>query len=172
VTPDNDVPNVQAYLMYSTDTFLAQVVGLYQSANQTDDDWALGAALKVGIAEGFTVSAGAVVGEGTNAYKNNAAPLTADEEFWAGSVGLIANLAEDTRLELGVGYEDYDHFTAFAAGGGVYWDPVSQLTLGIGATYVERDFDVLDPADAPEIDDGEADDDTLQIWFGTWFRFP
>jgi hypothetical protein len=173
VEPDTDVPNVQAYLMYSTDTFLAQVVGLYQATESSNDDWALGAGVKVGIAEGFTVSAGAVIGEGTTAYRNNvgAVPLTLDEEFWAGSIGLIANLAEDTRLELGVGYEDYDHAQAFAAGGGIYWDPVSQLTLGAGATYVERDFDHVDPA-GDEFDEGDVDDDTIQVWFGTWFRFP
>ena len=127
--------------MYSDDTFLGQLVGLYQISDESNDDWAMGAGVKVGIAEGFVISAGGVIGEGTNTYVNNVGPQTLDEEFWAASIGIIANLAEDTRLELGVGYEDYDHAQAFAVGGGIYWDPVSQLTLGAGASYVERDVD-------------------------------
>jgi len=61
-----------------------------------------------------------------------------DDEFWAGSVGIIANLSEDTRLELGgcpVGYDS--EATGFA--GGIFWDPVAQVTVGAGATYVELD---------------------------------
>jgi hypothetical protein len=63
-------------------------------------------------------------------------PGEVDDEFWAGSTGLIANLSEDTRLELGVGYGDYDfHGAPFP--GGIYWDPVSQVTVGAGASYVD-----------------------------------
>jgi hypothetical protein len=65
---------------------------------------------------------------------------TLDDEFWAASVGLLANLSEDTRLELGAGYDDYDVPPAGAVGGGVYWDPVNQVTVGAGATWVESDL--------------------------------
>ena len=158
----SDIPNVQAYLMYSSDSFTGQIVGLYQDDNFGSDDWAVGGGATVGIAEGFQLTAGAVVGQGTSSYANNLGPLTTDEDFWGASVGVLANLAEDTRLELGVGYEDYDNAgTALGFGGGVYWDPVSQVTLGAGATYI--DF-----GDHATVND----DDSLEVFFGTWLRFP
>ncbi|WP_119387729.1 hypothetical protein [Taklimakanibacter lacteus] len=176
----SDLPAVQGYVMYSTDSFTAQLAGLVQDDDIGDDlDWAIGGGATIGITEGFQLTAGAVYGEGTSSYADNVGPLTADEEFWAGSVGLLANLSEDTRLELGVGYEDYDNAgTALGFGGGVYWDPVSQVTLGVGATYIDRDdtkdFGVVDPNTAvAAVDIVDApNDDSLQVFFGTWLRFP
>jgi len=173
---NSDLPNAQAYLMYSSDAFTAQVVGLVQDDDFGDDlDWALGGGGTVGISDGFQITAGAVVGEGTSLYANNIGPDTFDSDFWGASVGLIAHLSEDTRLELGAGYEDYDQdqgsSDAFGVGGGVYWDPVSQVTVGAGATYVERNFS--DEATRVQIDDdGDLDHDTLEVFFGTWLRFP
>ena len=95
-------------------------------------------------------------------YANNISPTTNDEDFWGASGALLAGLSEDTRIELGVGYEDYDKAgTALGFGGGVYWDPVSQVTLGAGATYI--DYGGGDDVD---------DEDALQVFFGTWLRFP
>jgi hypothetical protein len=182
-----DVPAVEAYLMYSSDAFTLQIAGLIQDdqgggePGGGDMDWAIGGGGTIGIAEGFQLTAGAVVGEGTTQYANNVGPITADEDFWAASAGLIANISEDTRLELGVGYEDYDEAgKALGFGGGVYWDPVSQVTLGIGATYIDRN-DIQEVAlvdtDADTfgdtIDIVDADEtDSLEIFFGTWLRFP
>ena len=123
----------------------------------------------------FQLTAGAVYGEGTNSYANNLGPLTVDEEFWGASVGILANLSEDTRLELGVGYEDYDNSgTALGFGGGVYWDPVSQVTLGIGATYIDyddrQDVGTDGAGNLAFVDD--SNEDSLQVFFGTWLRFP
>ena len=164
---NSDLPAVQGYAMYSTDSFTGQLVGLWQSDDFGDnDDLALGGGATIGIADGFQLTAAAVVGEGTSSYAANLAPLTADEEFWSASVGVLANLSEDTRLELGVGYEDYDIAgSALGFGGGVYWDPVSQVTLGVGATYI--DF-----KDAETEDDVIGDDSSLEVFFGTWLRFP
>jgi hypothetical protein len=147
--------------MYSSDAFTAQVVGLVQDDDFGSTDWAVGGGATVGVADSFTFLAAAVVGEGTSSYANNVGPGSADDDFWGGSVGVIANLSEDTRFELGAGIEDYDlggEATAF--NGGIYWDPVSQVTVGAGATYV--DFSA---------DDAE-DTDSLQVFFGTWLRFP
>ncbi|MGE0005103.1 MAG: hypothetical protein AB7S92_05885 [Parvibaculaceae bacterium] len=180
----SDIPNLQAYLMYSSDAFTAQLVGLYQDDDFGSDDWAIGGGANIGIADHFTLTAGAVVGEGTSLYADNLAPLTTDDEFWAASLGLLFNISEDTRIELGAGYEDYDLAgEALAFGGGIYWDPVSQLTLGVGASYVEysdrsefvavADTDTGTAGSQPGVvlaDDDDADD--LQVFFGTWFRFP
>jgi hypothetical protein len=171
----SDLPALEAYLMYSSDSFTAQVVGLVQDDDVGDDlDWALGGGGTIGIGEGFQITAGAVIGEGTTSYLNNLAPLTVDDEFWGASVGLLAHLSEDTRIELGVGYEEDDFLDANAlgVGGGVYWDPVSQVTLGAGATYVDTNVDLGDVFinDLPR--DVELEFESLEIWFGTWLRFP
>jgi hypothetical protein len=179
-----DIPAVEAYLMYSSDAFTGQIVGLYQADDfGEDDDWAIGGGATVGLGEMFQLTAGAVVGAGTLQYANNVGPATVDEDFWGASVGLLANLSEDTRLELGVGYEDYDNAgNALGFGGGVYWDPVSQVTLGIGATYIDRgdtaalgivpDPDGVGPL-GPTVDFVEKEDaDSLEVFFGTWLRFP
>lgn len=164
----SDVPSVRGYAMYTSDPFTGQIVGLWQSDDLGDhDDWAVGAGAKLGLAKGFDVIAAAVVGEGTSTYAANLAPLTNDEAFWDGSVGVLANLTDETRIELGVGYEDYDVAgKALGFGGAVYWDPVSQLTVGAGATYVDFDNAFVD-------DDGPTavEDDSLEIFVGTWLRF-
>ncbi|WP_119388911.1 hypothetical protein [Taklimakanibacter lacteus] len=175
----SDLPNLQAYIMYSSDSFTAQLVGLVQDDDFGDTDWAVGGGGTIGISDGFQITAAAVFGEGTTSYANNVGPLTNDEEFWGASVGIIAGLSEDTRLELGAGYEDYDvSGTALGFGGGIYWDPVSQVTLGIGATYIDRDdtqgfgiAPISETEEHVEIVD-EDDNDSLQIFFGTWLRFP
>jgi hypothetical protein len=171
----SDLPNLQAYAMYSSDAFTAQVVGLIQDDDIGDDlDWALGGGATIGISDGFQITAGAVVGEGTTSYINNIAPLTVDDEFWAASLGILAHLSEDTRIELGVGYEEDDFLDANALGfgGGLYWDPVSQVTLGVGATYVETQFDLGSVFINDVLTDIDIEGDSLEIWFGTWLRFP
>jgi hypothetical protein len=157
----SDLPNVQAYLMYSSDAFSAQIVGLVQDDDFGKTDWAIGGGATIGVAESITFLAAAVVGEGTSTYANNIGPGSEDDDFWGGSVGAIATLSEDTRLELGAGIEDYDlggEATAF--NGGIFWDPVSQVTVGAGATYLDYSYD----------DDEDTSD--LQVFFGTWLRFP
>jgi hypothetical protein len=176
----SDIPAVEGYVMYSSDAFTGQIVGMYQQDDMGDsDDWAVGGGATIGLGEMFQLTAGGVVGQGTNQYANNISPLTVDEDFWAASLGLLANITEDTRIELGVGYEDYNEAgTALGVGGGIYWDPVSQVTLGVGATYV--DFQDVQNVVVGTRNNGqpaavfvdEQDADSLQVFFGTWLRFP
>jgi len=128
------------------------------------------AGIHLNITEGIQLLGAAVFGEGTSSYAANLSPLTTDEQFWAGSAGILANLSDDTRLELGVGYEDYDDAgKALGFGGGVYWDPVSQVTLGVGATYIDfKDAAVIDNDGLDVI----GNEDSLEVFFGTWLRFP
>lgn len=162
----SDLPSLQGYVMYAKEPFTGQVVAYYQSDDHGVDDWAFGGGFILALGDSVQVTAGAVLGEGTSSFYNNLSPLTADDEFWAGSVGLLAQLTEATRIELGAGIEDYDVAgQALGFGGGVYWDPVSQLTLGAGAAYV-------DYTDAITWDRVIGDNDSLEIFFATWLRFP
>jgi hypothetical protein len=56
-------------------------------------------------------------------------------------------------------------------GGRIYWDPVSQVTLGIGATYVEIDHDDFTLVLNEPITFDE-DEESLEVFFSTWLRFP
>jgi hypothetical protein len=159
----NDVPSVQGYALYSGDGFTGQVVGLWQSDNEGSDEWAIGGGASIKLAEGFEVFGAGVVGEGTSIYANNLAPIDPDEDFWLASGGVLASLTEETRVELGIGYEDYDEAgKALGIGGGIYWNPISLVTLGAGVTYV--DFDDAFVNDEP------TDDNSLQVFFGVWMK--
>jgi PBP1b-binding outer membrane lipoprotein LpoB len=163
----SDFPLVAGYLNFESDSFLFNLVGLYQNDDVgSSDDWAIGGGAKFTIADFATLAGGAVFGKGTSRYADNIGSTNLDEKFWGASGALLFNLAPDTRVELGVGYEDYDDLgTALGFGGGIYWDPVSQATVGLGATYV--DFD----DDAVANNTGAADGNSLQVFFGTWLRF-
>jgi hypothetical protein len=159
----SDLPAVMAYAMYSGDAVTGQIVGVYQDDDYGADDWAVGGGGAITLAEGFQVYAAAVVGEGTSIYANNLAPLTTDDDFWLGSAGILASLTETTRIELGVGIEDYDLAgEALGVGGGIYWTPVTPVTLGAGATYI--DFTDAFVSDEP------TNDNSLEVFFGVWWR--
>jgi hypothetical protein len=160
-----DIPKVAGYLNFENESFLLNLVGLYQNDDHgDDDDWALGGGAKFTVADFITVGAAAIFGDGTNAYANNIGGSNVDADFWGVSGALIFNIAPDTRVELGAGYEDYDDDhnvtdgEALGFGGGIYWDPVSQATVGVGATYVD-------------FDDDAGDNDSLEVFFSTWLRF-
>lgn len=160
---ENDIPSVQGYALYSSEGFTGQVVGLWQSDKDGPDDWAVGGGVAIGLAKGFDLFGAAVIGEGTSVYANNLAPLSDEDEFWAGSAGILASLTEETRIELGIGYEDYEEAgEALGVGGGLYWSPITILTLGVGATYV--DF-----TDA-FVNDEPTSDNSLQVFFGVWMK--
>jgi hypothetical protein len=168
--PDRgDVPLIAGYLNFENDAFLVNLVGMYGNDDVgDDDDWAVGGGAKFTIADFATVGAAGVWGEGTNRYADNLGGSNIDAEFWGVSGALIFNIAADTRIELGAGYEDYDDDPFFAGndgaealgiGGGIYWDPVSQATVGVGATYLDFDFDA------------GGDAQQLEVFFSTWLRF-
>ena len=156
----SDIPLFAGYLNFENDSFLFHIVGMYQNDDVgSSDDWAIGGGAKFTIADFATLAAGGVFGKGTTRYANNIGGDNLDEKFWAASGALLFNLSPDTRVELGVGYEDYDDFgEALGFGGGIYWDPVSQATVGLGATYVDFDRDA-------------GNNDSLEVFFGTWLRF-
>jgi hypothetical protein len=156
----SDIPLVTGYLNFENDSFLFNLVAMYQNDDVGDsDDWAIGGGAKFTVADFATLAGAAVFGKGTSRYADNIGGDNLDEKFWGASGALLFNLAPDTRVELGAGYEDYDDLgTALGFGGGIYWDPVSQATVGVGATYVDFDNDA-------------GNNDTLQVFFGTWLRF-
>ena len=55
--------------------------------------------------------------------------------------------------------------------GGLYWDPVSQVTIGVQANWQQFDFNAKGEK-PPEDDPGPKNFDRVQARFGTWLRFP
>ncbi|QIG50452.1 hypothetical protein G5V57_23620 [Nordella sp. HKS 07] len=161
--PRNDIPSIPGYILYSTDEFTAQLGGLWQADTDGPDEWSIGGGVSITPIKGFQVYGAAVVGEGTAVYANNLAPLDAGDSFWLGSAGILADLTDTTRIELGVGIEDYqDAGEALGVGGGLYWTPVTLVSLGVGATYI--DFTDAFVGDEP------TSDNSLQVFFGVWWR--
>lgn len=177
-------PAVAGYLMWNADKLMFQVVGVYQDDQFGDEnDWGVGAGARIGLGDMFTLTAAAVWAQGYNGWSNDFT-IGEDDDFWAASAGLIFNIAEATRLEAGVGYENLEAdnsnlFTSvqpfdrevWVANAGIYWDPVSQATVGLQANWVssDRDADVGSGRDRRHF---SSSDDSIQVRFGTWLRFP
>jgi hypothetical protein len=71
---------------------------------------------------------------------------TVNDGFWRGGVFLGFNLSDTTSAELGVTYTDHDRGELLTVAGGLYYTPVSQLTIGAEASYT----DITVPAVAGE----------------------
>jgi hypothetical protein len=175
-------PAIAGYIMYNNDNLMFMAAGVYQNDEfGEDEDWGAGAAARIGLGDMFTLTAAAVYAEGYNGYTNNLSVGT-DDTFWGASAGVIFNLAEATRIEIGGGYEDVeaehsDFFseqpfdqTIWTITGGIYWDPVSQVTVGLQANYQDLDLEFDDEEFSDELDD--EDTQRFQVRFGTWLRIP
>jgi hypothetical protein len=140
-----------------------------------DDDWSAGIGLNgnLGDALSFTVAVAAGEGTGLGIYNLSLSP-GADDEWWGVTGGVIWTFASPWSLQLGAGYAEVERNTnenfddqdqhSFDATATLFWDPVDQLTLGLGAGYHDNDVQCL----------GEASDDHSDCWvagFGAYFRF-
>jgi hypothetical protein len=202
VTDRGQFPAVAGYLMYNNDNLMFQLAGVYQNDEfGRDEDWGVGAGARVGLGDMFTITAAGVYAEGYNGWANNLV-IGEDDHFWGASVGVIFNLAEATRIELGGGYEQVDaehkqvgnlfgpglsdnFFTVnqafdqdvWTVTGGIYWDPVSQVTVGLQANYQDFNADSRALIFDEDNEDFEfaklkGDNQPFQVRFGTWLRFP
>lgn len=170
-----DIPAIAGYIAFDNETVFLQAIGVWQSddsstfhafpvphSTSNSDDWAVGAGARFALGDIFTVSLGGTAGEGYEGYCNNVCVDTNDTQFWTASIGVIFNINDNTRFELGYGHEDYAD-EADAIAGGIYWDPVSQVTLGLNAGWIDIDGDLPDGT--------PADREGFAVAFGTWLRF-
>jgi len=188
-----DWPAIAGYVMWQADKLMFQAVGVVQDDQSDftvvhrdpplhdrrsggDTDWGVGGGARLGLGDMFTITAAGVYAKGYNGWANDFS-IGNDDTFWAASAGLIFNLAEATRVELGGGYEErnvdaatafYDDLKVWTAQGGIYWDPVSQVTVGIQGAW--QDFNYA--ADGVREDRRPDDNSQFTARFGTWLRFP
>jgi hypothetical protein len=115
----NDL-GVAAEMKFSADMFSGEISGGFW---ESDDAW-VGVGLGMSL-DMFDVSVSAGAGEVDNA------------DFWKANILMSANLSDSVHAEVGFNYRESDLFvdqTAVLAG--IYYDPVSQLTIGLEAEHI------------------------------------
>jgi hypothetical protein len=155
-----------------------------------DDWWQVGAGLAFGLGEAASVSLAAAMGEGPTTIVSNDGPSDslADNPWrnnWWGVSGIISgNLTDEVHAEVGAGYLSRDYNDVlyegsrlsgsserWVVGGGLYYTPVDQLTIGVEASYsdtqldaLDDDVDVLDPDFRVEGDSNDTTVALLSVW--------
>jgi len=166
VADKSDTVEGAGYIQYNGDGVMLMASGLIADDDIGDQtDWFVGAGARFGLGDVAAISLAANWADGYN--RNTFFGLdTADTNYWGVSGLLTFNLNDTTRAELGAGFEDLKNHAdgsvddAWAVNGGIYWDPVSQLTLGIQGDYTQEN-----------IVNNDDDIDAFAVRFGTWFRF-
>jgi hypothetical protein len=154
-------------IKYSGDTFSGEISGMWRGINDeyaregnltnSDNLWQVGAGLGFSLGDIASLSLAAAFGEGpvVNTYEGeivSGAPL--NNNWWGVSGLASANLNDAIHAEIAAGYKsrDYDNYK-FANGdsikngswdqwsvlGGIYYDPVDQLTIGVEGEWTTTD---------------------------------
>lgn len=196
---ESDVPDIASYLQYNGDIVMLMVTGVVSNYDNGDDfgfdldddgvddhfesddtDWFIGGGARFGLAEVATLSFAGGFGEGYS----RATIITLDPgdvEYWGVSGLLTFTMSEVTRLEIGGGWSEADNFVGgsvedkWLVGGGIYWNPVSQLTIGLQADYTQNS--IVGHRTHPDdqvtgvsyFDDEDVDE--FNVALGTWFSF-
>lgn len=124
-----------AEIKYTGDTVNGEISG-YVGAN---DRWRAGVGVGFALGDMASISAGAQMGaKGTN------------DDFWTASILASANLSDAVHAEVAYGHTNYDdrNYDVDAVLGGIYYEPVSQLTLGLEAEWANAspgsDYTIVD----------------------------
>jgi opacity protein-like surface antigen len=138
-----DSLGVAAEFKFSGDTFSGEIAGGYWDSgdNVVDDQYQIGAGISFGLGDVAKLSMGAGFGRDPG-YKFN------KNTYFTASMLASANVSDSVSVELGFGYSDFNDSTRFNAPtnngedvkvmavlGGIYYNPVSQLTIGLEAEY-------------------------------------
>jgi len=178
----SDLPDFASYIQYNGDGIMMMASGVWEKDDIGDEDnWFVGAGARFGLGDVAAISLAGGFGDGY--ARNSILPIGIDDDYWGVSGLLTFNMADTTRVELGGGYAESDAFLvddtdadgetdlsdealeSWVVNGGFYWDPVSQLTLGIQADYTNTHYNFSDRVD------GDTSVNAFSVRFGTWFRF-
>jgi hypothetical protein len=172
-------PSVAGYVAFDAGSFLVTASAIWQpdedefNFNDTEDNWWVGAGAIIRLSDMFRLEGAAGIGEGyTSALYVSPQEGENDMEYWAASIMAVISFAESWRLELGAAYTELDHEedellfeddaveNQWTVAASAFWDPVDQLTMGVGVGFSHG-----------ETDDEDAEFDAIVVGFGTWFRF-
>ena len=119
----------------------------------TDALWQIGAGIGFALGDMGSVSFAAAMGEGPDVSVDTSSGLVStivpwNGSWWGASALASFNMTDEIHAELGVGYKDrnYDDVKAgteklagsseqLVVGGGLYYTPVDQLTIGVEASW-------------------------------------
>ncbi len=98
----------------------------------SDANWSVSAGAKFGLGDIADLTAAIGTGEDRHTLGNG-------DNYVKGSVMATFALSEAVSFELGAAYRDYKaRNDLWAFGGGIYYQPVSQLTIGIEGLYSDE----------------------------------
>lgn len=204
-----DVPAIAGYIAYDAEGVFLQLTGLWEQDkreytylwvtpydtgfwyknNKADDNWFVGAGARFGLGDVATLTAAAWWGEG---YQDAVYTLIGpDDQYWGASLGILANVGEASRIEIGGAYfKNKDAWFGFMddswqATAGWFWDPVSQVTVFVTGSYAWQTYkggcvgvdywneEVVGCKDDPDafVKFHDFEQDYWQALFGTTLRF-
>jgi hypothetical protein len=130
-----------AEVKYSGDTLSGELSAGWQSKNgfgsplgladAAEDRWVVDAGLGFSLGDTGKISAAAGIGSGHGPF----------DDFTKASIFASINLASSAHAELGVSHnwKQGSNNDVTGIGGGLYYDPASQLTIGLEAQYIANE---------------------------------
>jgi len=171
-----DIPAFAGYVAFDSGHVFLQATGLWEKDDTKDagdnnsDNYFVGAGARFGFGDHFTLTAGAGFSQG---YQDAVyTTIGHDDDYWVASAGAIIKFGENSRIEVGADYlnNNPDNHsglidTSWAIIGGFYFEPVSQVTIGVNADYRDRKFE--DNTAGDDVGSGNA----FAVRFVTYLRF-
>jgi hypothetical protein len=148
-------------IKYSGDMFSGEISGVWRGLNDdyanVDSLWQVGAGLGFSLGDMASLSLAAAMGAGpiVNTYEGEIVSGVPVDNNWWGISGLASvNLNDAVHAEIAAGYKsrDIDNYTdgdgdrlsnpnwsQWGILGGIYYDPVDQLTIGVEGEWYTTD---------------------------------
>lgn len=145
-TLEDDIPDFHANFGWAGDMFSLSLGAMFQSNAGGADDYQVAGGIKFNLGDAAKIWVNAAMGEDN---------LAGVGDYFGVAGGIGANITEATWVELTGGYKDMDIGDRFNVNAGIYWNPVSQLKLGLQGDYT----------------DGPGDFDGMTASFVAWWYF-
>ena len=110
---------------YSGDLFSAELAAVYRDTETNDDFYQVGVGATVALGDMAALSGTAFMGS-----------VDADD-YWGATLLASVNLSDEIHAEVAGGYKEYDSHDVAAVLAGIYYDPVSQLTIGLEGEWID-----------------------------------
>jgi hypothetical protein len=134
----NSALGVAAEVKFTGDTVNGEISGVWHAKGNSapgwaDDSWQVGAGVGFSLGDIATLSIAGATGA-----------VNSGQDFWGASAILSANLSDAVHAEIAYGFKDYGNPNLGAGNigvdntgilAGIYYDPVSQLTIGLEGEY-------------------------------------
>ncbi len=121
-----------AEVKFSGDSFNAEVSGVWHEGGTYSDSYQIGAGVGFSLGDMASLSLAAATGQ-----------VSDGADFWGFSALLSANLSDTVHAEIAYGMKDYDFNGNYNDNvgvlAGIYYDPVSQLTIGLEGEWRNPD---------------------------------